>query len=709
MTNTVTLYPPLIDNTSAAFIRTLDDECTVVFYYQGDETLYKKQVGIEVFLRKENSSDYIGSFYFIKTAIREHETLFAATAGQRNKYKINLKASDIKNLLNEKDTGYVDNNNDFYSKISLEIKLCSIYKDTEVQESYQNSLAIQQAIQEWQEKGEASSWGVSNIKNSISPLEFKLYNDQTLINPSSVINPLAPFVLRGRLVSDEDEEILNWFSIVLTDEEGNILEETDGRQYPIRYETYSVTEIVIKSEEEETLSSEDQSTEIEEEKEVVFSGDQGFEYEFFYNFINLLSTVTGSDGITYLNDAQNVVITPKVTLSVYYSTVSGYTGMVTETLGIDDNSTLSEDIEVINFENEVIEDSGVVKLSFQLQTKTGLKESLSIPDTEGYYVIQRKESFFSFWETIFERQQEFVSGSEYKITVDDATAEIGKKYEYRCYYTYSLTSLSNDQTSLITNYYRTNIATTAKAPDILISDDIFLVTKDIIFKVVFNPEITSYKRNLQDIVTPTLGGRYPFVRRNGHQSYRTFNLNGLLSWEQGDQSIFFGNPIADELESKMTTYKYLDDNTQNVIKERLYREKAMSFLEDDAVLLFKSLTEGNIFIRLTNLTYTPLKQLGRLLYSFSAQATEVATANAENYMLYFSDRRPKQEDMLKDELYIKSILTKEKTEEAIKGEYAPEEGAGKFEAGTVIVSPSDIQTNDNGTTLTVYKTTAVYR
>ena len=32
----------------------------------------------------------------------------------------------------------------------------------------------------------------------------------------------------------------------------------------------------------------------------------------------------------------------------------------------------------------------------------------------------------------------------------------------------------------------------------------------------YNPDVSSYKYNIIDTITPTLGSPYPFVRRNGH-------------------------------------------------------------------------------------------------------------------------------------------------------------------------------------------------
>jgi hypothetical protein len=42
-----------------------------------------------------------------------------------------------------------------------------------------------------------------------------------------------------------------------------------------------------------------------------------------------------------------------------------------------------------------------------------------------------------------------------------------------------------------------------------------------------------------------------------------------------------------------------------------------------------------MFVYLTNISLTPKKELGRMIYTFSAQATEVAEPNSANYQKYF--------------------------------------------------------------------------
>ena len=57
-------------------------------------------------------------------------------------------------------------------------------------------------------------------------------------------------------------------------------------------------------------------------------------------------------------------------------------------------------------------------------------------------------------------------------------------------------------------------------------DDIFISDKDYMFALRYNPKISSLKWVTQDSITNTLGGKYPFIRRNGDQFYKQFSISG---------------------------------------------------------------------------------------------------------------------------------------------------------------------------------------
>ena len=72
----------------------------------------------------------------------------------------------------------------------------------------------------------------------------------------------------------------------------------------------------------------------------------------------------------------------------------------------------------------------------------------------------------------------------------------------------------------------------------------------------------------------------------------------------------------------------------NIYMERIYRHWVEEFLNDGGYKLFKSATEGNHIITLTNVSWTPQASLGRMIYDFSSTAYEVAEFNCDNIKLY---------------------------------------------------------------------------
>jgi hypothetical protein len=70
--------------------------------------------------------------------------------------------------------------------------------------------------------------------------------------------------------------------------------------------------------------------------------------------------------------------------------------------------------------------------------------------------------------------------------------------------------------------------------------------------------------------------------------YKQFNIGGLISYHQEGDGTF--NNIADE-----------------AIAERNFRDELIDFLISDQVKLFKSMPEGNMLVRLTNVSLTPNK------------------------------------------------------------------------------------------------------
>jgi len=226
----------------------------------------------------------------------------------------------------------------------------------------------------------------------------------------------------------------------------------------------------------------------------------------------------------------------------------------------------------------------------------------------GVLLMKRADhrSNFTSWKTIYEKQ---ISNEVLNETIYDYAAESGVFYKY---------AINN---------------TVIPDPIMAVYEDIFIIGADKQLKVQFNPQVSSFKIVVQDSKTETLGGRYPIITRNGNIKYREISIGGLIS-AQSDENNLFTN--EEELYGNYSTNysQYNQDNniTEQIdrIREKEFRNKVLDFLHDGKVKLFKSTTEGNALVRVTDVSLSPIDTLGRMLYSFSATLTEVAETTIEN-------------------------------------------------------------------------------
>ena len=193
---------------------------------------------------------------------------------------------------------------------------------------------------------------------------------------------------------------------------------------------------------------------------------------------------------------------------------------------------------------------------------------------------------------------------------------------------------------------------------LLFTDDLILIDKDALIRIGYNPKVTNFKKNVVDVITPTLGGTYPQVRRNGQQGYYSFNISGLISIQieevdslscesikfydscssgkaDTNHSVFvFESERLDRI-NELFLQEKISREEYTILLEKFYRDKVFDFLYSPSTKLFKSLQEGSFFVYLSNITLTPEESAGRLYYSFSCQATEVKPNKPETYEEYW--------------------------------------------------------------------------
>ena len=161
----------------------------------------------------------------------------------------------------------------------------------------------------------------------------------------------------------------------------------------------------------------------------------------------------------------------------------------------------------------------------------------------------------------------------------------------------------------------------------------------------YNNTMGTYTYNYSETKTDTIGGQYPFITRNGNMKYRTFPINGLISFNMDENKLFItdkqiycdpinGTPYTDVIESYTTRRKNKQLITYDFKREFDFREKVLAFLQDGKPKLFKSATEGNIIVRLMAVAAQPNQTVNRMVASFTSTAHEIAESTMDNYIKY---------------------------------------------------------------------------
>lgn len=157
-------------------------------------------------------------------------------------------------------------------------------------------------------------------------------------------------------------------------------------------------------------------------------------------------------------------------------------------------------------------------------------------------------------------------------------------------------------------------------------------------KMQFDFQLSTYKFNILESKTDTLGSKYPFIRRNGDMYYRSFGCSGTITGFMDQADLFTSkNQLYDgytnfyeEFKGQINHYTTTYDYTY----ERKFREKVEQFLYNSKPKLYKSTQEGNMIIKLMDVSLTPKTELGRLIYTFSATAYEIDDGDVQSLINY---------------------------------------------------------------------------
>lgn len=144
---------------------------------------------------------------------------------------------------------------------------------------------------------------------------------------------------------------------------------------------------------------------------------------------------------------------------------------------------------------------------------------------------------------------------------------------------------------------------------------------------------------IKDFVTNQVIKKFAPLQFNNESlmgEFQTFEgSDEIKDFTSKEQLYNKGFTYDDETDSPLInsiTYNATNDIQQyeDIMYERLFREKVLEFLNKNSVKLFRSNTEGVMLIKLMNVSLTPKQELGRMLYSFSAEAVEIDDYNIFN-------------------------------------------------------------------------------
>ena len=298
--------------------------------------------------------------------------------------------------------------------------------------------------------------------------------------------------------------------------------------------------------------------------------------------------------------------------TVEYTTLNLYTETTTYNFKVGEDEFEALDM---SFTASTDEENGRIVLS--------IKKSDITDGFTGTLIVRRTSSKtnFTIWEDLIEYSYD--GAAAIKETFSDTTIESG------IWYKYYLQKLGNASTKASVKYI--------KSPLMVIFDDMFLTTKDRQLKIKFNPTVSSFKRTIQESRTDTIGSQYPFVRRNGYMNYAQFPIGGLISFEMDESELFtsleelFGDNL--KLYTAYNNEHRITD-ANNIMYEKLFKDKVIEFLYNEQPKLFRSATEGNFIVKVMDASFSPNATLGRRIVSFTATAYEVADCTIENFKKY---------------------------------------------------------------------------
>jgi hypothetical protein len=163
--------------------------------------------------------------------------------------------------------------------------------------------------------------------------------------------------------------------------------------------------------------------------------------------------------------------------------------------------------------------------------------------------------------------------------------------------------------------------------------------------ITFNEDLSNFSEVVKDSLVETIGSKYPFIIRQAGIKYKKMNFSGLINinMNNGSASLLGGSNYSNFFNTTNTSANSAYNNfassnglgyNNNFVEEKLYRENLINFLNDGRPKLLKTSAEGLFLVRLMNLTLSPDKSLGRMIYSFSCELNEIDASSLTNIVKY---------------------------------------------------------------------------
>ena len=236
----------------------------------------------------------------------------------------------------------------------------------------------------------------------------------------------------------------------------------------------------------------------------------------------------------------------------------------------------------------------------------------------GSFILLRSSSedgFDTWYELTRFQLNRWDSNNTNYLLCDDHTVMQGVTYRYAIQAYNAVGTYSNRLTNIEGNVYCD-------------FEDAFLWDGKRQLKIRFNTKVGSFKSTVLESKTDTIGGKYPFIFRNGNVEYKEFPISGLLSMLSDNEENFV--KWKDDPKDNLYDSKYFGLTADNYQRERVFKLEVLSWLTNGKPKLFRSAAEGNYIVRLMNVSLTPNDTLGRLLHTFNSTAYEIADCSFDN-------------------------------------------------------------------------------